>query len=242
MKNIKEIPLIDISKTITICRQVLNSKNFFEYSLFSYVPYHLTNTEFILTNSNKILRSTTEPDIWQISNLYNNFFAVTSLFRKEQLDSNLHKEEFKVIDFYSSELSLDAIYNLLREILYSIENEFYFPNLSKKNFISIDYDTFLKLDYQLYDQNVIKVIDYPITESFYDAINPSNNKTYKSELFFIYENIPIEFSVFGKVAANQNPLVKLASDTEYLSNVHIDLFGMCIGIERLLFIYNKMNK
>lgn len=240
-KNINQIDFSTINKAINSCKTVLVEEYFNEYHLFLLSNYFLTRSDQIYTTTGKSLRSTTEPDIWEAAYNDEKFFCVTSLFRKEEINSLLHKEEFKIIDFYVNNSNINELFRICKEMMQSLEKKFSFPSLSEFEFIEVDFNEYKNLKLNIYNGRIINVINYPVEESFFDEINPLTNKTYKGELFYVDNGNLIEFGVYGKVGENRNPTNEIKDFLYTKQSVNFkNLFGMCFGIERILFVYKKL--
>lgn len=244
MKDIKSINSLVISQYTNCLREFLLRNAFYEVTLFDTTPFHITNTSQVKTEIGEFLRNTTEPEIWELGLNDDRFFSITSLFRKEDPESLLHKNEFKIVDFYIKNTSEVEILNFFFGALDYLEETLKLPHLSNKSSLNIcDYNEFAKLDLSSYEFQIFKVENYPIEESFYDVIDINTGKSKKGELFFIAEGEPIEFSVFGQVDENKNPNNKVENFKFKLNDIRsLNLFGMCLGIERTILCYEILKE
>lgn len=241
--DIKNIDDLSISKYINCLREFFLTNNFCEIALFDTTSYCVTNTNQIQTSTGSFLRYTTEPDIWQRGLEYDKFFCITSLFRNENASSLLHKNEFKIVDFYIKNSNEEKILDTFFKALEFLEERLCLPKLSKLNLQSCDFDEFNKANNIIKSLSILMIKNYPLDESFYDVIDEKTGKTKKSELFFGHNEQPIEFSVFGQVDENKNPLNKIENFRFKNPNIKtLNLFGMCLGIERTIMCYNILIK
>lgn len=234
--DIKSIKNKEISSFLNSARHFLDDAEFQEYLLPVYTDYSISNVEQIKTETNKILRTTTEPEIWLLAKDSLRFFCITSLFRRENIASKLHKEEFKIVDFYKQNSSNKDILQFGIEMLKNFEKDYNLPLLSNLEIVEIEFDNFKKICEQIKTPTIINVVNYPIEESFYDEVNPETGKTHKGELFYVDSNFQIEFSVYGKVANNKNPEIQLIKNKAIYTFPN-NLFGMCFGFERVIMVY-----
>lgn len=236
MIDIKEIDTLLISKYINLLRTFFISKGFEEIVLSDITTYNYNDSEQIKTTSGERLRNTTEPEIWEIGMNYDKFFCIPSLFRNEKMASDIHKKEFKIIDFYIKESNEDEILDYYIEVLQYIEQKLDLFKLSELEVKCCNFEEFEKITSNNQNISILKVRNYPITESFFDAIDENTGQSKKGELFFLDGNRAIEFGVFGQVGENKNP-------NNCINSLHIEkvknakLYGMCLGIERIIFCY-----
>lgn len=243
MKDIKTINSLVISQYANCLREFLLRNVFYEVSLFDTTPFHVTNTSQIQTETGEFLRNTTEPEIWELGLNEDRFFSITSLFRKEDLKSLLHKNEFKIVDFYIKNTSEAEILNLFFQALDYLEEKLKLPHLSNKPLNICDHKEFSKLDFSSFEFQLFKVENYTIEESFYDVIDTNTGKSKKGELFFIADSKPIEFSVFGQADENKNPINKIENFQFKFNGIRsLNLFGMCLGIERTILCYEILKE
>lgn len=234
--DIKSINSKEIIPFINSARQFLLNSYFKEFILPIYTSYSISNIEQIKTETEKTLRTTTEPEIWLIAEDSMKFFCITSLFRRENKESKLHKEEFRIIDFYKKQSTKDEILEIGIQMLENFEQQNNLRFLSKLNMIEIEHENFEKACKNILTPTIVNVTNYPVEESFYDEVNPETGKTYKGELFYIDDEHEIEFSVYGKVANNRNPVNKLIENSN-IESYPDNLFGMCFGFERIILVY-----
>jgi len=242
MVDIKTIDSLVISQFASCLREFFLMKDFYEVALFDTTKYIVTNTKQIKTKTGEYLRNTTEPEIWQLGIDYDRFFCITSLFRNEDVSSLLHKNEFKIVDFYQKNSNENEMLKTLFEALEFLEERFCLPKLSGLQIKVYDFDDFINLNTITKDTSIFKVENYPLEESFYDVVDDKTGKSKKGELFFVCNESPIEFSVYGQVDKNKNPLNKI-KNFNFDSNIKsLNLFGMCLGIERIILCYQTLKE
>lgn len=241
MKDIKSIDNLVVSQYCNYLRAFFLQKGFYELTLYNTTLFEITNTNQLKTSSNDFLRNTTEPDIWNLGiQEYDKFFCITSLFRNEDLSSPIHRNEFKIIDFYIKNSSEQSILSVGFDALYFLELQLNLPTLSKLAIESCSFEDFSTIS-SLRTPSILKVQNYPVEESFYDAVDPVNGKIKKGEFFFLTGGTPIEFSVFGKVGENMNPISRIEEFKFKVQNIEkLNLFGMCFGIERTIMCYESL--
>lgn len=241
MTDIKTIDTFVISNFVNCIREYFLRNNFYEVTLYDTTKYSVTNTSQIKTETGDLLRYNTEPEIWQMGVDYDKFFCITSLFRNEDLSSLLHKNEFKVVDFYIKNSNETKIFSIFYELLKYLEEHLYLPILSGLRLHPCDFEDFKNNNVTSKGNSIYKVENYPIEESFYDAIDDATGKSKKGELFFLGDKNVIEFSVFGQVDENKNPLNVVEKFNLTEPNIKsLNLFGMCLGIERTILCYEAM--
>ncbi len=241
MENIKTIDSLLINQFTNSIRKFFLLNDFDEVFLFDTTEYNITNTNQIKTSNGDLLRNTTEPEIWNMGLGFERFFCIASLFRKEDEDSLLHKNEFRIVDFYiknaNEKLILDTFLNLLKHL----ESSSNLAELSKLNVYPCDYEEFIEMNYSNSTSMIYKVENYPIDESFYDAVDSSTGKSKKSELFLVHESYPIEFGVLGQVDENKNSRNRIDNFSFQQLNIKsLYLYGMGFGIERIILCYNAL--
>ena len=241
MKNIKAIDNLVVSQYCNYLRAFFLEQGFCELTLYNTTHFEITNTNQIRISTNDFLRNTTEPDIWNLGvQEYDKFFCISSLFRNEDLSSPIHKNEFKIIDFYIKNSSEQSILAVAFNALSFLEFQLHLPSLSKLPVEACLFESFTAIG-SYRTPSILKVQDYPIEESFYDAVDPVNGKIMKGELFFFGGDKPIEVSVFGKVGENINSTNRIKDFEFKVQNIEgIDLFGMCFGIERIIMCYELL--
>lgn len=238
MRDIKTIDTLVISEYANCIREFFLKKRFYEVSLFDTTKYSVTNTNQIKSSTGEFLRTTTEPEIWQYGLDFDKFFCITSLFRDEDKTSLLHKNEFRIVDFYIKNAREELILETFFKALEYLESELNLPKLSKLKIHSCDYEEFVTTNFFDVPFSIYKVENYPVEESFYDVVDTKTGKTKKGELFFVGKGQPIEFSVFGQVDENKNPHNKIENFSFAIPNIKsLNLYGMCLGIERAILCY-----
>ncbi len=131
VKDIKTIDALLISQFSNCIREFFLKNSFYEITLFGTTKYSVTNTNQIRTSTGEFLRNTAEPEIWQTGLDLHKFFCITSLFRNEDLSSPLHKNEFKVVDFYIKDSSEKEIIDVFFNALEYLEQQLNLPELLK---------------------------------------------------------------------------------------------------------------
>ncbi|MGA3288571.1 MAG: amino acid--tRNA ligase-related protein [Bacteroidota bacterium] len=241
IKDIKAIDTLLISEYSNTIRSFFLKNNYYEVSLFNTTKHRITNTNQIKTSTGDFLRYTTEPEIWKQGLDLDKFFCLTSLFREEDEASLLHKNEFKIVDFYIKNGNPELIVKIFFEVLEYLESSLKLPKLSKLNIIPSDFEEFNNDKFSGVPKTIYKVDNYPITESFYDAADIKTGKSKKSELFYSDVGQLIEFSVFGQVDKNSNPQNKIENYTFGNTEIKsLNLYGMCLGIERTILCYETL--
>ena len=117
------------------------------------------------------------------------------------------------------------------------EIEFNLPKLSAIRTQKIGYNEFNDPKFYSSDPLICFVDDYPINETFFDALD-KNGTPFKTELFFVLKDVKIEFAVLGKVGINLNPVLSISKHTYNLK--YSNLWGGGIGIERILLCYSLL--
>jgi hypothetical protein len=123
-----------------------------------------------------------------------------------------------------------------------LEERLGLPKLSRLPIKVFDFEDFENKNTLTKDTSIFKVENYPLEESFYDVVDDKTGKSKKGELFFVCNESPIEFSVFGQVDKNKNPLNKI-KNFNFDNNIKsLNLFGMCLGIERTILCYQTLKE
>ncbi len=241
--DIKTIDEDTINNFENLIRKYLSMETFTEIFLPEITPYLVTNTNQIKNSKGEILRNTTEPEIWQNGLKYNNFFCITNLFRKEDETSFLHKEKFRIVDFYLNQTHEKHVLDIYCKMLEFLEFAMKLPKLSRLKMVTCDFNKFSSIKYNNSTERMYKIENYPPQESFYDEIDPKTGNSKKSELFLMTNSGPIEFGVLGQVGDNINPKNRIDDFSfQRLNNKPKDLYGMGIGIERLILCYEYLKK
>ena len=131
MKNINEVSTLELSKYVNVIRKILFMEGFFEHHLYSTTNYKIEGTDTFKIKDRIYLRYNPEPDIWVIGDIYDKFFWIGSLFRKEKKLTPIHKKEFTVVDIYLKEGNRNNMVHLFIKILGQIEKKLNLQNLSK---------------------------------------------------------------------------------------------------------------
>lgn len=241
MKDIKSIDNLVVSQYCNYFRAFFLRKGFHELTLYNTSHFEITNTNQIRISTNDFLRNTTEPDIWNLGvQEYDKFFCITSLFRNEDLSSPIHKNEFKILDFYIKNSSEQSMLSVAFDALNFLELQLSLPALSKLAIESCSFEDF-STSSSYRTPSILKVQNYPVEESFYDAVDSDDGKIMKGEFFFLGGEKPIEFSVFGKVGENINSKNRIEDFKFKVPNIEgLNLFGMCFGIERTIMCYDLL--
>lgn len=241
MKAIKEINLLRISEYINVCRDYFSKNNFFEQTLYSSVPYAVTNTDSFQLKNNLFLRYFPEPEIWVAQETSDKFFWIGSLFRNEKEITKIHNYEFKIVDFYIKDASTKEIVNLFFELLRSIEKTLGLAGLSKLEIIFITYENFNAGKFDHSGKHWLIVTDYPKEESFYDAISENQKTTSKFEIMFVNSGEITEIATAGIIGKNLNPtrtIINTDDSFGFSENVYAKNFiGLGFGVERLIYLY-----
>ena len=237
MIDIKEIDTLELSNYINIFRQFLVKKDFFEHTLYSFRQFKIENAECFEINPNLFLRYGTEPEIWKIGKEFDKFFWIGSLYRKEKSLSPIHRYEFKLVDFYLREGTLNNILDLFFDLLKEAEKSL---NLKKISELSIQFISFKDFQNKKFLNNKkewIVVTNYPKNESFFDA--PLKEGTNKFEIFFISSGRKTEIASGGIVGPNLNPKMYINEGEKYTNEkiFNENFIGLGFGIERLMFLY-----
>ena len=204
MKTIKEINLIKLSAYINAFRDYFLRNDFFEQTLYSTVPYVVTNTDSFKLKNNLFLRYFPEPGIWATQEQPKNFFWIGSLFRDEKEITKIHSYEFKIVDFYIKDSSMEKIVNVFFESLRFIENSLGLNGLSKLETIFITHDNFNADKFDRTGKHWLIVTNYPKEESFYDAISEDKKTTSKFEIMFVKDGEVTEVAAAGVIGENLN--------------------------------------
>jgi len=241
MKTIKEINLCKLSAYINAFRDYFLHNDFFEQTLYSTVPYIVTNTDSFQLKNDLFLRHFPEPEIWGAQEQSEKFFWIGSLFRNEKEITKIHTYEFKLIDFYIKGSSMEKIVDVFFESLRSIENSLGLNGLSKLETIFIKYDDFNAGKFNHDRKCWLVVTNYPKEESFYDAASEDKKTTSKFEIMFINAGEITEIVAAGVVGENLNK-TKVITDTKTIFQENIftkNFIGLGFGVERLIYLYES---
>ena len=239
--SIHQINDFEISQFCSCIRKYLYNLGYQELRLSNIVTYSVTNTNSISLSDSCYLRYTPEPEIWETGRYYERFFSIVSLFRNEDKKSNIHKNEFSIIDSYQSNSDVEQMMGHLMGILSNIETELNLIQLSNLPCIRVSYEQFCSNAANLKRKVIYHVEKYPISESFFDRVNEDTETTTKSELFAVLgDGQVIEFGVLGKVDKNANDQFRVVNKTVNFDFNKYELFGGCLGIERLILIYKLL--
>lgn len=241
MKTIKEINLLRISEYINVCRDYFSKNNFFEQTLYSTVPYAVTNTDSFQLKNNLFLRHFPEPEIWIAQEKSDKFFWIGSLFRNEKEITKIHNYEFKIVDFYVKDASTKEIVNLFFELLCSIEKSLSLTGLSKLEITFITFEDFSAGKFVRTGKHWLVVTNYPKEESFYDAISEDQKTTSKFEIMFVNSGEVTEIAAAGVIGKNLNEvrtIIDANNSLGFSENVYAKNFiGLGFGVERLIYLY-----
>lgn len=241
MNDIKEIGTLELSKYINVFRQFLVKIHFFEHTLYSATPYKVEGVESFSLKNNLFLRYGTEPEIWSIGEHFDRFFWIGSLFRDEKTATEIHKDEFKVLDFYIKRGSRQAAVNLFLRLLNEAEKNLRLPELSKLKVRRVSYEDFSGGRFEKAEKYWLIVTNYPVEESFYDASRESG--TEKFEIMFVSFDKVVEIATGGLVSDNLNKEMYIKKDQRLINKKLFRKFiGLGFGIERLMFAYSNFNK
>lgn len=232
----------NLSLFINAIREHLLKQDFFEHHLYSTLNYKIENTDTFELKENLYLRYNPEPDIWQVGSRYDKFFWIGSMFRDEKEISNLHRNEFTVIDIYQSRGTMDDVVKKYTELLKVLEEKLKLPNLSGLEVRYMTHEEFGKTDKKKLDGKYwLVVTDYPVHESFYDAKGIDVDHTQKFEIFFIDEGESIEIVACGKLGVNLNEINHISRGENFINQELIEkgFIGFGFGLERLVSLYKK---
>lgn len=239
MDNIREIDSLELSKYINYFREFLIGKGFFEHSLYSIVNYKLENVSSFKLKNGLFLRYGTEPDVWKVGQSFDKFFWIGSLFRNEENLTEIHNYEFKVLDYYIKNGSIEDILDIFSKLLKKTEEIMQLKRrLSKFNFEQVSYENFMRNKLKK-DQNCWLIVDdYPKEESFYDGL-PNIELTTKFEIFFYNKGKPIELASGGLVGRNINNYMYIKNEDDFVNKEIFDrrFMGLGFGLERLMYLY-----
>src|SRR3989344_8766769 len=241
MKTIKEINLVKLSVYINAFRDYFLHNDFFEQTLYSTVPYVVTNTDSFKLKNNLFLRYFPEPGIWATQEQPKNFFWIGSLFRDEKEITKIHSYEFKIVDFYIKDSSMEKIVDVFFKSLRSVENSLSLSGLSKLETIFITHDNFDAGKFDHTGKRWLVVTNYPKGESFYDTISEDNKTTSKFEIMFINAGEVTEIAAAGIIGKNLNK-TKVITDTQTIFQENIftkNFIGLGFGVERLIYLYES---
>lgn len=253
MEDIHSISTLEVSKFINIFRPVLLKDGYFEHSIYNTIPYRLENSISFQLPHNLYLRYGTEPEVWTIGNLYDKFFFIGSLFRNEPQLSRIHSYEFKLIDFYIQNGSMEDIVKVFLRLLSEVEALLHLPHLSKIPVIYLSREEF-DSRFDISEESTsdvtwredsrgepawLVITHYPIEESFYDTAQ--GDATNKFEIMFQNQNETIEVASAGTVGANLNREQYIQNDSQLYDPRILDkqFTGLGFGIERLIYLYHS---
>lgn len=253
MDDIHSISTVEISKFINIFRQSLLKEGYFEHSIYNSVPYKLENSISFQLPHNLFLRYGTEPEVWTIGNMYDKFFFVGSLFRNEPKLSRIHRYEFKIVDFYLQNGSMEDIVKIFLRLLSEAETALHLPGLSKVKVVYLsreEFDSRFDTSEESTSDETwrqesrgestwLVVTHYPIEESFYDT--PHGDATNKFEIMFQNPNETIEIASAGTVGSNLNKKNYIQNEDQLYDPKVFDkqFTGLGFGIERLIYLYRS---
>jgi|SRR3989344_4802251 len=241
MKTIKEINLVKLSAHINAFRDYFLHNDFFEQTLYSTVPYVVTNTDSFKLKDNLFLRYFPEPEIWVAQEQSEKFFWIGSLFRDEKEITKIHNYEFKIVDFYIKDSSMEKIVAVFFESLRFIESSLSLSGLSKLETIFITHDDFNAGKFDHVGKRWLVVTNYPKEESFYDAVSEDKKTTSKFEIMFINAGEITEIAAAGVIGENLNK-TKIIIDTKTIFQENIftkNFIGLGFGVERLIYLYES---
>ena len=243
MKTIKEINLLKISEYINVCRDYFLKNNFFEQTLYSTVPYAVTNADSFQLKNNLFLRYFSEPEIWIAQEQSDKFFWIGSLFRNEKEITKIHNYEFKILDFYIKNASTKEIVNLFFELLRSIEKSLSLTELSKLEISFVTYENFNAGKFDRTGKRWLVVTNYPKEESFYDMISEDQKTTSKFEIMFVNSGEIAEIAAAGVIGKNLNEtrtIIDTNNSLGFSEDVYVKNFtGLGFGVERLIYLYES---
>lgn len=232
-----------LSLFINPIREHLLNKGFFEHHLYSTIPYKIEKTDCFKVKKGLYLRYNPEPDIWQVGFQHDNFFWIGSMFRDEKRVSQLHRNEFTVVDIYQAQGSMASVVGRFIEILEVLEQKLELTSISKLNVEYITYSEFADGHHDKSEGNHwLVVTDYPTEESFYDAKGIDEKHTQKFEIFFIENGKPTEIAACGKLGPNLNKRNFIKDGGGFLeaSLDQKNFTGFGFGLERLIQIYDRL--
>jgi hypothetical protein len=229
-----------LSKFINLVRGHLLGQGFFEHHLYSTLNYKIENTDTFKIKENLYLRYNPEPDIWQVGMKHDNFFWIGSMFRDEKELSNLHRNEFTVVDIYQSKGQMKDVVDKFLELLHVLEKNLDLSSLSHLDVRYITHDEFNKINKkELTGKYWLVVTDYLTEESFYDEGGADGSHTQKFEIFFVSDGDCTEIAACGKLGNNLNNKNFITTDTGFLNENLLNkrFIGFGFGLERLIKIY-----
>ncbi len=241
MKNVSEVPTMELSNYINVIRKMLLIDGFFEHHLYSTTNYKIEGTECFKVEDETYLRFNPEPEIWLIGDKYDKFFWIGNLFRKEKKLTPIHKKEFIVVDIYLKEKDRKDMVSLFFKILEYIEKSLNLQNISKLPIENISYSQFKNENLNKHEQYWLVVADYPIEESFYDKENKLKNGTTKFEIYFINEGNAVELAVGGNLGENLNKKRFIRNGDKFVNKKIFsrNFIGFGFGVERLIYVYKN---
>lgn len=242
MVNVHSLDSSLLCHFINHFRTFFLNAGFAEITLFDTTPYFIKDWGQIATNTGEYLRSTTEPEVWHmgLDHAYDKFFCITSLFRRESTKSWLHKNEFKLVDFYIRNSNEDALLTLYYDCLSYLETTLDLPHFSTLATSSFSFDEASTLPFAHYNDRILRVDHYPLNDSFYDEFDPSTGTVKRGELFYVNDGQPLEFGAYGQLGNNANPnrSIPFVPPIDDLGSLNI--YWGCIGIERLMICYELL--
>lgn len=241
--GVKKQDALKLSGTVNSLREFLSSA-FFEVTLCNVVSYYYTKTQNITNDQGGYLRYSPEPEIWDVAIGFNQFFSITPLFRIEDPKSDIHLQEFHVLDIYASNYEEDQMLSLLLKCLSHIEDKSGKKPLSNCKITKVTFENFRDDYVEVAEPMLILVTDYPISESNFDKLKDVTKlTTYKSEIFFRHGNLTLEIGVLGKVGFSSNPDCELKG-YKFINDVKTvedkNLYGGSLGLERVLAVYDYL--
>ena len=239
MDSIRNIKTLELSKYINSFRELLIGKGFFEHSLYSTTDHKIENTPYFKLTDGLFLRYGTEPDVWEIGQDFDKFFWIGSLFRNEKNLTEIHNYEFKVLDYYIKNGSMDDVPGIFCQLLKKAEENIQLKRkLSKFNFQHISYKDLVKDKLKKIQRCWLIVTDYPKEESFYDC-SPDIELTTKFEIFFYNKDKLIELASGGLVGRNINSYMYIKNENDFVNKKVFDrrFMGLGFGLERLIYLY-----
>lgn len=242
MKSISSIDTFKLSTYINVFRKYFLEKNFFEQSLYSTNPYNITNTEFFKLKEKLFLRTLPEPDVFEAATELDKFFWIGSLFRKEKEITKIHKNEFKLLDFYIKSDSQIKVTQIFFDLLKTTEKALQLKELSNKQITYIDYQDFIECKFKHSGKYWLIVENFPINESFYDSLLTNGKASSKFEIVFVNSVETIEIAAAGLTGENLNKEKSIIGlnytiPSRILKNKFV---GLGFGIERLIYLYESV--
>jgi aspartyl/asparaginyl-tRNA synthetase len=244
MKGIKETNLVELSNYLNAFRSYFASNGFFEQTLYSTVPYAVTNTETFKLKEGVFLRHFPEPEIWVAAEQSDKFFWIGSLFRNEKKLTKIHSYEFKIVDFYIKGATMKDIVRVFFESLDALEHKLSLGKLSKMDVKYISYEDFDQGKFDKSGRYWAIITDYPKDESFYDAPSKDSEKTSKFEVMFVDSGNVTEIAAAGIIGENLNSLRKIdeTKDLGFSKEIYAENFiGLGFGVERLMYLYKQLS-